>query len=80
MRFSEFAGRGRWWRSGGVGVGGEYRGRRRGGGASFMVVYAAAPSVLYQKYIFWMRVVVVVVDRFYIALFSALEQTHCVRM
>ena len=26
------------------------------------------------------HVVVVVVDRFYIALFSALEQTHCARM
>ena len=27
-----------------------------------------------------LTVVVVVVDRFYIALFSALEQTHCARM
>ena len=66
--------------AGGWGWGGSTGAGGGGGGASFMVVYAAAPSVLYQKYIFWMRVVVVVVDRFYIALFSALEQTHCVRM
>ena len=36
-------------------------------------------SLLYSCYAF-RAIIVVVVDRFYIALFSALEQTHCTRM
>ena len=33
-----------------------------------------------QEYLIPLCFVVVVADRFYIALFSALEQTHCARM
>ena len=28
----------------------------------------------------WPCVIIIIIDRFYIALFSALEQTHCARM
>ena len=30
---------------------------------------------LYQRYLF--IIIIIIIDRFYIALFSALEQTHC---
>ena len=28
----------------------------------------------------WLFIFIIIIDRFYIALFSALEQTHCARM